>query len=170
LGFGSELVEGKFDMRFSVPEATDSSPDIASAVLRLYVNEIVGDLQGRLSLTHSVDNNDFGVAVSDFETPYMDTGLDLIVTSDGVGMYYEFDVTDYIMADILADGSGPLAAFRLEITDGPPLAADEEAAYVIDSTQFAPQLVISFIPEPGACVLLVMGSLMLASLRWTRSK
>ena len=58
---------------------------------------------------------------------------------------------------MLEDGTDPLAAFRLEFSDVQQLAPGEEAAYLIDTLEHAPQLVITFVPEPTTILLAMLG-------------
>ncbi len=153
----ARLSDVKLDMKFTVPEPTESLPNIDRAVLRIYVTDVIGTLTNGLSLLHNVNENVYGTTKADFQTPYLDTGLDLVVPAEATGQYYEFDVTEFVMIDMLADESNPLAAFRIELSEGQQLATGEEAAYLIDTSQRAPQLVITFVPESATLILCLVG-------------
>lgn len=164
-------IDTKLIMKFTVPNISASAPAIQSAVLRIYVTEVQGTLPGGLSLMHSIDDNDFQVFLSDYQASYLDTGLDLIVPAGAAGQYHELDVTAFVMADALADGSDPiLSAFRLEIGDGHELDPLQQHFYVIDTRQFAPQLVITFVPEIGTAWFLLWGSVAITVAQQRRNR
>lgn len=152
--------DSKFIIKFTVPEDTESSPAIEAAILRIHVSDLLGELPGGLSLMHSAEDNEYQISTADYQSPYADTGLDLIVSAGGTGQYYEFDVTSFVLADQLADGANPLAAFRLELPEAPEYGVD--AAYYIDTKLSAPQLVITFVPEPTTSGLALIATLCLA--------
>jgi hypothetical protein len=155
-------------MKFTVPEVTESSPDVQSAVLLVYVADVLGTLPEGLDLMHSVEDNEFQAVASDYQAPYLDTGLDLIVPADGTGQYYEFDVTDLLLAN-MADDSDPLIAFRLQLGGDQQIDLAQINAYVIDTQLSAPQLVVTFAPEPGTLVLATLSLLTMCSSRRTRA-
>ncbi len=119
-----------------------------------------------MSLFHSTGDNDLDLLASDYEDPgYEDTLLDLVGATDEPGKYYAVDVTDLVLADYAADGSLAWSAFRLQINEAAFMEDDEGARYVFTmpgADGNHPELVLTFVPEPGTLFHAVLGCLGLA--------
>ncbi|MEZ6072065.1 MAG: hypothetical protein R3C10_17860 [Pirellulales bacterium] len=155
-------------MKFTVPEMTAEVRDIGKVVLRPFVSDAMNPLRDGLDIFHSVADNEFQTDKADYEAPYGDTGLDLVVPEEGSGRYYDFDVTEFVRQDFLAGETIPLTAFRLQFNREQDFDGGVPHGYIIDTQRFAPQLLITFIPEPGTAALAAFGWAVASSWRCRR--
>ena len=77
---------------------------------------------------------------------------------------YDLDVTGFVLSDYANDGNNPWSAFRLQVSEATFVDDDESNFYQFTATRgaFAPELVLTFIPEPTSIMLLVCSTLGLA--------
>jgi len=152
----------KFQLPLLLPEPGESFPGLKSATLRLFLEDIDGAPAGPVSLFHSLTDNDSDVLPEDYEnTTYTDTLLDLVAPGDPAGQYYELDVTDWVRADYGTNYTDGFSAFRLQINEAEFFEDDQSARYrfaMPGNEDHRPELVLSFVPEPPAWVLLVLGA------------
>ncbi len=150
--------------QFALPEF-GAAERLISAKLGFYLEEIAGEPSGPVSIFHSVQDNSSVPAAEDFEdATYLDTQLDLVHPNDPVGIYYELDVTDQVLMDYHTDGFNAISSFRLQVNEADFVDDDLSHGY-----QFtlpgrgtnSPRLILVFVPEPSALVLLIGGLLIL---------
>ena len=126
----------------------DAASRLESATLRVFLEDIQGSPAGPVSLLHSVNDNDLDQLPSDFEdTIYSDTLLDLVQPTDLGQMYYEADVTAFVLADYAEDDSNPLSAFRMEISEAVFFEDDHSHGYrftMPGAENNHPELVLAF--------------------------
>jgi hypothetical protein len=127
------------------------------------LRDIKGTPAGPTSLFHSVTDNDEVGHMSDYESSsYHDTLLDLVQVTDPESSYYTLDVTDQVLADYTSDEGDLLSAFRLQV-DGALFFEDNQSdAYrfiMPGAITSQPQLMLTFIPEPGTLLLAIFGIL-----------
>jgi CubicO group peptidase (beta-lactamase class C family) len=143
--------------KFRLPRGDNTTHRLANAELRFYLRGVAGTPVGPVSLFHSVTDNDEEGVASDYEdASYLDTQLDLVQVTDPKRAYYSLDVTDQVLADYMSDEGNLLIAFRLQV-DGAFFSEDNQS----NAFQFAmpgvsayqPQLVLTFVPEPGNLML-----------------
>ncbi len=147
-------------LKFQLPVVTQVPTEVESAVLRIAIEEVLGTLPEGLDVTHGLSDNNPIVEVSDYEAPYVDTGLNLLVPPNGAGDFYEIDVTRFVKADYQADGSDPWSAFRLELTNIDPFL-EQTAAYIIEASEL--EVVFKIVPEPTTSILVTILLLFTAS-------
>jgi endonuclease/exonuclease/phosphatase family metal-dependent hydrolase len=151
-------------LKFTLPDISEFSPALQQARLRFYVEDIVGNPANGLSLMHLGAVNETVQYISDYEHVYTGGGRDVLGPGDSAASYYEVDVTEFVMADMISDVVDPMASFRLQITNAAK-PNSESYGYVIDTFEKPPVLVLAFVPEPHSWGLLLLGVLCVFCLR-----
>jgi hypothetical protein len=135
----------------------DTARDLEKAELAFFLQRVAGALQP-VSLFHSITDNDLEQSISDYEDiSYVDTLRELVYPTDEIREYYTLDVTDLVRSDYANDGETPLSAFRLQLADG---AGGLYRFSLPPSALNRPQLILTFVPEPSAIMLLLAGALL----------
>jgi hypothetical protein len=156
--------------KFDLPNLSQSEAVVKSVKLRFYLEGVVGIPEGPASLWHSLDDNSLAEVGTQFEdSTYSDTLIDVVQPTDTAGQYYEVDVTDQVLADYAAEGRATaFSAFRLQINEAVLFEDSQSHLYSFSPPlggDHAPQLVITFIPEPPTATLLGIAILLLAPKR-----
>lgn len=143
----------KLLLKFDIPNLGAAAADqLQSATLRVFVDRVVGDIDlAEISLFHSTSDDDYEILASDLtDASYTDTNIDIFQPGNTLDRYFEVDVTDWLLSDYTQDGVDPVTSFRLEPTE-------EFRISLLSRSREQPQLVLTFVPEPNASVLLILG-------------
>ncbi|MCA9099666.1 MAG: MBL fold metallo-hydrolase [Planctomycetales bacterium] len=162
--------------KFDLPNLSHSDVTVKSAVLRFYLDDVVGTPQGPVSLWHSLDDNSLEELTTQFENDtYSDTLLDVVQPTDVGGRYYEVDVTDQVLADYAVEGRAiAFSAFRLQINEASLFEDSLSNLYAFSpptSGDHSPELILTFVPEPlGASLIVSMLATAFPTTRFRRRR
>lgn len=156
-------------LKFTLPQV---ELELASAKLRVFLDGVEGTLSAGLSLFHDPTDEDFGLAVADYQAEsYQDAQLTLTQPADASARYLEVDVTTLVAADYASGIAIPSSAFRLQVTDAVFDGDGESRGYLLAAggSDRGPELVLSFVPEPSS-LLLASSLLLWAAIRMMRRR
>ena len=146
--------------KFRLP---DDPRTLKSATLQFLLQRVPEKTDEAVSIWHSPTDNRLEPMHADFEAAaYHDTQLDLVGALDAPQLLYEVDVTSQVLTDYVEDAGELLSAFRLQVDQELFTADGENDRYSFDMPSLqgsGPRLVLTFVPEPTSCVLVVVGLL-----------
>jgi hypothetical protein len=138
----------KFELPVLLPEPGESLPELKSAKLRFFLEDMDGTPAGPVSVLHNVTDNDVLMRASDYDNAdYVDTLLDLVRPDDLGGQYYDLDVTNQVRADYADYNGDRISAFRLQINEAIFLEDDQSGRYrftMPGAQSNHPELVLTF--------------------------
>lgn len=154
-------------VRWTLP-GLDLGESITNVTLRLYVTGVTnGGALTNASLYWSNDSQ--ALSTNNFSsyfqnTTFQDTGLYAALTTTTAGTWIELDVTSYVSTDY-SKGTTHYSYFRIQANgvEWNPGGGSNRYGFGNTGGSFAPQLVITTVPEPSTAAM-IMGSSAIALL------
>ncbi|PAW79927.1 MAG: hypothetical protein B9S32_00965 [Verrucomicrobia bacterium Tous-C9LFEB] len=163
-------------LSFALPSIT-AGETLVSAKLRIYYDSKSfsspnSDVSGDVSLYHNPNHNQTATQASTNQAIYnsanfANTGLTVATPTTDTGTWIELDVATQVLLDYASDPAATrYSSFRLQNDTLTAITAGYNLYTFGRSGEFAPQLILTSIPEPSGVAMAVAGFSALAV--WTR--
>lgn len=159
---------------FDIDDTIDPS-DILIATLNVRLKSVLNGPSATASLFHSQESTAGGNDISTgtqrrdaFHDPgFVDTGMDIADPASTAGMFYAFDVTSFVVDDLINDADDAYSNFRAQL-DGAAAKGDVPPGerYVFNSGDdldpaLRPFLSITLVPEPAGLMLIGLAGMLI---------